>query len=85
MVKKNTIENVTCEDEYFVISVDGHRHKFLLRAISPVLDAASGQERAIFEISPGGYGIHWPLLDEDLSVDGLLGVTDSPSWQRKSA
>ena len=24
------------------------------------------------ELSPGGYGIHWPLLDEDLSVTGLL-------------
>ena len=22
--------------------------------------------------APGGYGIHWPLLDEDLSVSGLL-------------
>jgi hypothetical protein len=24
------------------------------------------------ELSPGGYGIHWPLLDEDLSISGLL-------------
>jgi hypothetical protein len=22
---------------------------------------------------PGGYGIHWPLLDEDVSVGGLVG------------
>ena len=26
-----------------------------------------------FEISTFGYGIHWPLLDEDMSIDGLLG------------
>lgn len=33
---------------------------------------ASAAERANAELSPGGYGIHWPLLDEDLSVSGLL-------------
>ena len=25
------------------------------------------------ELSPGGYGIHWPLLDEDISIGGLVG------------
>jgi len=25
-------------------------------------------------VSPSGYGIHWPELDEDLSVDGLIGI-----------
>jgi hypothetical protein len=35
---------------------------------------ASATEAARFnaELSPGGYGIHWPLIDEDLSVNGLL-------------
>ncbi|MCF6158838.1 MAG: DUF2442 domain-containing protein [wastewater metagenome] len=27
-----------------------------------------------YSFSASGYGIHWPLLDEDLSIDGLLGV-----------
>ena len=39
---------------------------------SPALAAASEAERLNAELSPGGYGIHWPLLDEDLSVNGLL-------------
>jgi hypothetical protein len=29
-------------------------------------------ERAHYELSGSGYGIHWPDLDEDLHVDGLL-------------
>ncbi len=29
-------------------------------------------ERMNAELSPGGYGIHWPLVDEDLSINGLL-------------
>jgi hypothetical protein len=39
---------------------------------SPRLAAASASERTQAELSPGGYGIHWPLIDEDLSVNGLL-------------
>ena len=34
---------------------------------------ATVPERNHAELSPGGYGIHWPDLDEDLSVSGLLG------------
>ena len=36
------------------------------------LAAASEAERQNAELSPGGYGIHWPLIDEDLSIAGLL-------------
>ena len=39
---------------------------------SEALPKASLHERQKAELSPGGYGIHWPLLDEDLSVPGLL-------------
>jgi len=40
--------------------------------VSPKLLKAKRKEREAFEVSPSGYGIHWPLIDEDLSVDGLL-------------
>jgi len=36
----------------------------------PRLQRASAQQRANFEIMP--MGIHWPDLDEDLSVAGML-------------
>jgi len=36
------------------------------------LASATERERLNAELSPGGYGIHWPLIDEDLSVNGLL-------------
>ena len=39
---------------------------------SPRLAAATQEQRLTAELSPGGYGIHWPLLDEDLSISGLL-------------
>jgi hypothetical protein len=33
---------------------------------------ASLTERNQAELSPSGYGIHWPLIDEDLAVGPLL-------------
>jgi hypothetical protein len=38
----------------------------------PRLAAAAPAARAQWETSAGGLGIHWPLIDEDLSVEGLL-------------
>jgi hypothetical protein len=36
-----------------------------------LLDATQDQ-RDRWEIAGGGYGIHWPDIDEDLSTEGLL-------------
>lgn len=38
---------------------------------------ASFQERTRALLSPSGYGIHWPLLDEDLAIGPLLSVVGS--------
>lgn len=38
----------------------------------PRLQNAKAQERAVWEPAAAGHGIHWPLIDEDLSIDGLL-------------
>ncbi|MBI2433285.1 MAG: DUF2442 domain-containing protein [Candidatus Hydrogenedentes bacterium] len=54
--------------------VDGVEHEFDLAKESSRLAAATQQQRERVEVSPGGYGLHWPDLDEDLSIDRLLGV-----------
>jgi hypothetical protein len=36
------------------------------------LARASVMERSRAELSPSGYGIHWPLIDEDLAVGALV-------------
>ena len=35
---------------------------------------ANQMEREKVEILPSGYGIHWLLIDENLCIDGLLGI-----------
>lgn len=59
---------------YLRLEVDGKQYSFLLTEISERLAGASPDEQRIFQVSPSGYGIHWPLIDEDISIDGLLGV-----------
>ena len=44
----------------------------------PKLLKATPKERAQWEICGGGYGIHWPAIDEDLSTEGLLRGAPSP-------
>jgi hypothetical protein len=38
----------------------------------PRLAYGAPEERANFQIAGAGYGIHWPDLDEDIGVEGLL-------------
>ena len=38
----------------------------------PRLLHASREQRENWKIAGGGFGIHWPDIDEDLSTDGLL-------------
>jgi len=38
----------------------------------PRLSYGTPAERANFQISGAGYGLHWPDLDEDIGVEGLM-------------
>jgi Protein of unknown function (DUF2442) len=42
----------------------------------PRLRDATPEARNRWELTGRGLGIHWPDLDEDLSVPGLLGLPD---------
>ena len=44
----------------------------------PRLLHADDAQRRNWQIAGGGYGIHWPDLDEDLSVEGLLRGAPAP-------
>jgi hypothetical protein len=85
MTQYHRLTNLQFQGDWLVLTIDREEKKFLIREISPALAGASEGERNNFEISPSGYGIHWPLLDEDLSVDGLLGIIHAPDFQKKSA
>lgn len=72
--KRHDVKAIAFEGERMFLSIDGNEQVFDLRTISPKLARAGAKERENFVVSPSGYGIHWPALDEDLSIDGLLGI-----------
>ena len=42
------------------------------------LSEATPKQRAHFRIIGSGQGVHWPDLDEDISVEGMLQGTPAP-------
>lgn len=59
------------ESELLVDLVDGRRISVPLTWF-PRLLHASAQQRNEFELIGDGEGIHWPVVDEDISVRGLV-------------
>ena len=44
----------------------------------PRLWSATAAQRKNWRVAGGGYGIHWPDIDEDLSTEGLLRGAPAP-------
>ncbi|MEE8484204.1 MAG: DUF2442 domain-containing protein [Nitrospinota bacterium] len=74
MKKRHRVGKIIFKKNLMVIDIDGKEHISRLADVSKKLANASSIEKEKYEISPSGYGIHWPLIDEDLSIDGLLGI-----------
>jgi hypothetical protein len=87
MKKLHEISQVTFSDTRMFMMVDGKRYSWQIRVISDRLARARDFERERYEVSPSGYGLHWPLVDEDLSVDGLLKIAtrEKPAYDAKSS
>jgi hypothetical protein len=72
MEKAYNIKRISFENEFIILMFDNQVIKLKLSNVSQKLANATKTEREDFKISPSGYGIHWRLLDEDLSINGLL-------------
>jgi hypothetical protein len=79
------IKNLHFSDDNMILTIDGEEKMFKIRDISSVLQQASEKERNTYEISPSGYGIYWPMIDEDIAVDGLLGIVHKRETKIKSS
>ena len=66
------VSDVRVDEDTLAVDLADGRTITVPLAWFPRLIAAQPSQRAKWCISAGGYGIHWPELDEDLSVEGLL-------------
>jgi hypothetical protein len=66
------IVSVSVTDDTLAVDLEDGRTIAVPIGWYPRLNYGTPAERANFQISGAGYGIHWPDLDEDIGVEGLL-------------
>ena len=66
------------DDEMSVRLMDGRTITVPL-AWYPRLLNGTPEQRNNWQIAGGGYGLHWPDIDEDLSTEGLLRGAPAPN------
>lgn len=72
------VKSVRCTRDTLRVELLDGRTIIVPLAWYPRLLHATPQQRAKWKIAGGGYGIHWPAVDEDLSVEGLLRGLPAP-------
>jgi hypothetical protein len=72
MIASHKIESIRFHQDLIILNIDGNEITIPLEELSSKLKSATDIERLMYKISPSGYGIHWPLIDEDLSIKGIL-------------
>ena len=79
------IMRASCNEDSVVVELADGRTLSAPLAWYPRLLHATPQQRSTCVIAGGGYGIHWPEIDEDLSVDGLLRGAPAPRVSAKAS
>jgi hypothetical protein len=82
-VDPRAVDVGTDDDNLTVDLADGRRVTVPLAWFPRLLHATPGQRRN-WRLMGDGQGIHWPDIDEDLSVCGLLRGTSAPSVSRRA-
>lgn len=70
--------HVVVEDARLVVDLMDGRTIAVPLAWYPRLANATPKQRNHWQLAGGGYGIHWPDIDEDLSTEGLLRGARAP-------
>ena len=82
------VKDITIEDRLLTVWLSDGRILSLPLSWYPSLAKATREERAVWQVSGAGKGIHWPELDYDLSAEGLLaGRHEHPNalaWTRET-
>lgn len=81
-VSKSLAVNATITDDTLSVELSDGRTIAVPLAWYPRLAHATSKERSSWRLIAGGRGIHWPQLDEDISVENLLLGQPSAESQR---
>lgn len=76
------VRDVQIDQDNLVVDLMDGRSIAVPLAWYPRLLSATPEQRTHWEVAGGGYGIHWPEIDEDLSTEGLLRGAPAPRPSR---
>ena len=77
-----TVLDVGVSDDTLRVTLSDGRALAVPTGSYPRLAHATASELSNWAIIDGGVGIHWPQLDEDISLSGLLAGTTSQESQQ---
>lgn len=72
MNKIHNVHNIQTDQDYLYLRIDTQTYRIHWANTSSRLLNATLPQRQHLEVSPSGYGIHWPWIDEDLAITPLL-------------
>ncbi len=67
-----TALKVSITEDALTVALDDGRVVSVPISWYPRLSHALVRHREIYELIGGGHGIHWPELDEDISIENIL-------------
>ena len=76
------VADVSVTEEALIVTLRDGRQIRAPLSWFPRLEAAKPAARLVWEPAGAGHGIHWPEIDEDLSVEGLLKGVPAPDRRR---
>jgi hypothetical protein len=77
------VAEVELTDDNLIVSLMDGRTISVPLVWYPRLLNATAKQRRHWQIAGGGYGIHWPDIDEDLNTEGLLRGAPAPAPHKK--
>jgi hypothetical protein len=78
------VRDVEISDDTLTVHLKDGRSISCLLLWYPTLAEASVEERQNYRLIGDGTGIHWPDLDEDISVRGMLLGRSSPTVDQQA-
>ncbi len=77
------VTEVTFDADYFSLHLVDGRVLSIPYDLVPSLARATDKQRRNIEVGGMGTSLHWPDLDEDLTVEGLVLGRRVIDWQKK--
>ena len=72
LLREHDVRGISFLGKHLRLTADGRRYETDFSRESRRLATATSRQLRKHELSPAGFGIHWPELDEDPSIDGLV-------------